>query len=188
MAYSCLLGFRRIQCILSRDLVTESSEAELEAVVAHEINHLRVKDVWSTLIVSILNCLFFFLRPVRLLSRRWREETELACDEAAVVATGEPLALASAILRAQGVPVERQPLPAVALAFAEEEACAAEKRVERLLAYAQRSAQPPDTPRTGLWQWVVTGVLTAFGLMALLSPQALCAVHCSLEAIARSIH
>lgn len=188
MAYSCLLGFRRIQCILSRDLVAASTEAEIDAVVAHEMNHLRVRDVWSTLIVSMLNCLFFFLRPVRLLSRRWREETELACDEAAVVATGQPMALAAAILRAQGVPVQAKPLPTVALAFAEEAACAAEKRVERLLAYAERSVLPPDTPRTGLWQWVVTGLLTAFGMMALLSPQALCAVHCSLEAIARSLH
>ncbi len=130
MGYSCLLGIRKVRCILSHDLVAQASLEELEAVVAHEMNHLRAGDVWATMVVSVLNCLFFFLRPVRLISRHWREETELACNEATVVITGKPIPLATAILRAQGVQVSSKPLPTMALAFAQEEACAAEKRIE----------------------------------------------------------
>lgn len=188
MVSSCLLGFRRPRCLLSSELVTTSSETELEAVVAHELSHLRAGDVWLTLIVSVINCLFFFLRPVRLLSRWWREETELFCDMAAVSTTGDPLALASAILRAQGVPVTSRPLPTIALAFSEEAACATEKRVERLLAYAQNSRMPCDAPRTSLLQWTMTALFTGIGLLALMTPQMLCAAHCSLEAISRSLH
>jgi len=189
MAYSCLLGFWHPYCLLSTELAASSSETELEAVVAHEISHLRAGDVWFTLVVSVLNCLFFFLQPVRLLSRRWREEAELSCDVAAVSTTGEPLALAAAILRAQGVPVlVQQPMPTIALAFAEEAACATEKRVERLIAYAKHSTPPAMTPRANLWQWTVTALLTGIGLMALMTPQMLCAAHCSLEAIARMLH
>ena len=60
---------------------------EAIAIVAHEASHLRGRDVLSTFLVGSLNCLFFFLRPVRLLSRRWREATELACDAATVNTT-----------------------------------------------------------------------------------------------------
>ena len=186
MAYSCLLGFWCPHCLLSKELVEASKETELEAVVAHELSHLRAGDIWLTFLVSMINCLFFFLRPVRLLSRCWREETELACDADAVSMTGEPLALAAAILRAQGVSTQSQPLPMVALAFAEESACATEKRVERLL-YAHQATTPVDAPRAGIWQWAVTGLLTVVGLLALMTPQMLCAVHCSLEAMARSL-
>jgi beta-lactamase regulating signal transducer with metallopeptidase domain len=188
MAYSSLLGLHHVRCVLSRKLVAESTEAELEAIVAHEASHLRAGDVMGTFLVGALNCLFFFLRPVRLLARRWREQTELTCDAAAAQATGKPLALASAILRAQGVPVRAASLPAVALALAEEKSCATEMRVRCLLAYAERTSFPVDTPRSGLWQWVVTGVLAVFGLLALSSPTALCTAHCTLEAVERLLH
>ena len=50
-------------------------------------------------LVGLLSCVFFYLRPVRLPARRWREETELACDATAVKVNGDPLAMAAAILR-----------------------------------------------------------------------------------------
>ena len=187
MSRSCLLGVRHVRCVLSKALVVETSEEELEAVIAHEASHFRAGDVWRTLVVGTFNCLFFYLRPLRLISRRWREETELACDIATVATTQKPLALASAILRVQGVPVKTAPLPAVLLGFAEEAACAPEKRVERLLAYAQVASLPIDPSRTGLWQWAMTAILFLIGGLLLLSPQALCIAHCSLEAIARTL-
>lgn len=187
-ARSCLLGLRRVLCVLSTELVAASTDEELKAVVLHERNHHRAGDVWRTVLAGLLNCVFFYMRPLRLLSRRWREETELACDAATTARTGDPLALASAILRVQGAKVQSAPLPSVVLGFAEDAACSPHKRVERLLAYAEQTVTPPtETRMTRFWHWALTGVLAVTGLALLLTPQALCTAHCSLEAIARSL-
>jgi Zn-dependent protease with chaperone function len=195
-AYSSALGFWKPRCVLSRDLVAQASDEELDAIVAHEASHLRGGDVQTTFLVGMVNCLFFYLRPVRLLGRRWREEAELACDDQAVQVTRQPLAMASAILRASGVPVATtngvgRRLPAVALAFADEAACSPGKRVERLLAQAQHASLPAaagEPRRAVVAGWFLTAGLTAFGASLLRSDQAACFAHCSLEAIARLLH
>ena len=188
MGYSCLVGLRRVRCVLSKELVASCTEGELEAIVTHEANHFLHGDIWFSYLIGVINCVFFFLRPVRLMSRRWREEMELACDAATVAATGKPLLLASAILRTQGIPVSSHSLPAVALGFAEEMACTSSKRIERLLVYAQQARIPVDTSGHSVWQWMVTLLLASLGVSLLLSPQILCTAHCSLEAIARTLH
>jgi hypothetical protein len=130
---------------------------------------------------------------VKLLSRRWRREAELACDDAAVTATGEPLAMAAAISRVQGHPVNlaaspRPPLPAVTLAFADEAACPPEARIERLIRHAEGAAllaARRESPAQRALTWSATFALAGVGLALALSPQVICAAHCSLEAVAR---
>ena len=188
--YSSVLGLRRLRCVLSHEFVASATDEELDAVVAHEASHIRAGDVWITLLVSALGCLFFLLRPVHLLARRWREEAELTCDDAAVRATSQPLALAAAILRASGMPValpgRRRALPAVAMSFTNESACSVTKRVERLMVQAQ-NASLTDAPEATLkvWGgWLTTLLLAAVGVAAMSSPQLICYAHCSLEAVA----
>ena len=185
MAYSCLIGIQRIRCVLSKELVAASTHEELEAVVIHETNHYRSGDIWRTLLVGTLNCVFFYLRPVTLLTQLWREKTELACDAVTASATGEPLALAAAILRTQGVPIKSRPLPNATLGFAEETACSPTKRVEFLLEYARGAPPSMNSGRARAWQWASTVVLALFGILFLLAPQTLCLAHCGLEAITR---
>ena len=185
MTASCLLGVARVRGILSRELVDSCNVNELDAVLAHEIQHFSTGDVWRTLIVGALNCLYCSFPPVRLLSRRWREETELACDAAAVQRTGEPLALAAAILRTQGVTIPSRSLPTITLGFAEEASCAPDKRVKRLISYAEQSGGLLCPPAMDAGAWIGTLILTGLGVCFLLSPQALCLAHCSLEAIER---
>lgn len=198
--YSSVIGFRNARCVLSREFIAAATDDELDAVVAHEASHLRAGDVRATFLVGALNCLFFYVRPVRLLGRGWREAAELACDDSAVAATRKPLALASAILRASGaLPAaapypnareERGGLPAVALPFADEAACSPSKRVERLMAQAQNAALPVrdgETRFQSISGWAVTGALALVGAGAVISPAAACIAHCSLEAIARAL-
>ena len=188
MEFSCLIGIRRIRCVLSKQLVAASTRDELEAIVLHEAIHFRYGDTWRTLIIGMLNCFFQFLPPVGLLSRRWREETELACDAATARVTGAPLALASAILRTQGVPVRGLSMPTTTLGFAEETACSPAKRVERLLAYAQGELSKIEVRSAPAWQWITSSILVVTGLALLLSPNGLCMAHCSLEAVSRALH
>ena len=189
-AYSSVLGLSRTRCVLSKELISSVTKVELEAIVAHESTHLRFRDVEAAFIVGILNCLFFYLRPVRLLARRWREETELACDAAAVKVTGDPLAMATAILRVSGTPTGlglSRPLPTVALAFADESTALTARRVENLITQAQRSEAPGagDTRLQSAGSWILTLAFAGIGASLLLSPQAECWAHCSLEAVAR---
>lgn len=189
-AYSSVLGLRHVRCILSREFVAGATADELAAVVAHEASHLIARDVPVALAVSAVTCLFFPLPPVRLLARRWQEEAELACDDAAVAATGQPLAMAAAILRAVGSPVSAfgtpQPLPVVVMPFADQAACSTQARVERLIARA-KAATPPAAPEaSGLWAgWLTTVALAGLGGAILLSPEMRCFAHCSLEAVSR---
>lgn len=190
-ASSSVFGFLRVRCVLSRDFVQAATDEELVAVVAHEASHLRSNDVWATLLVGALNCLYFAVRPVRLLTRRWREAAELACDDAAVKVTHNPLAMASAILRVSGVAVASEhahhALPATTLAFADEAACAPGKRVERLIAQAQNSLMPAATeaPMQAAAGWAITLLLAGMGGAVLFSAGTVCYAHCSLEVVAR---
>ncbi len=188
--YSSVLGLSRPRCILSKDLVSDVTDRELEAIVAHEAMHLRFRDVEATFLVSILHCLFFYLRPVRLLANRWHEETELACDAAAVQVVGDPLAMATAILRVSGAPPSThvsRPLPTVVPAFANDSASLTAKRVEKLIGQAQKSALPPvrENRLHSVGGWILTLALAGIGISLLLSAQAVCYAHCSLEAVAR---
>jgi Zn-dependent protease with chaperone function len=199
-ACSSVLGFHRPRCVLSADLVSGATDAELDAIVAHEASHLQSGDVAATLLVGALNCLFFYLRPVRLLGSAWRREAELACDDAAVGATGQPLAMAAAILRVQGVPINVdaaprvRPLPAVSLAFADGAACPPAVRVERLIRQAEAAALLPGggaSRRHGAVaavSWAVTRVLGGTGLLVAVWPQVACVAHCSLEAATHLVH
>jgi beta-lactamase regulating signal transducer with metallopeptidase domain len=188
-SYSSVLGVTRTRCVLSKELIAAATDDELDAIVAHESAHLRLRDVEATFLVSILTCLFFYLRPVHLLARRWREETELACDADAITVTGNPLAMATAILRVSGTPpstVLSRPLPAVSLAFADESAGLTARRVENLISQAQKSASRGlvETRLHTVGSWALTLTLAGLGIMFLLSPQAVCWAHCSLEAVA----
>ena len=186
--YSGVIGILRPRCVLARRLVETAGDDELDAIVAHEAAHLRAWDLVGTFVVNAVSCLFFTLPPVQDLARRWREETELSCDATAAATTGQPLALATAILRASGATLE-PPVPRAlpgGLAFTDETVCSAEKRIERLISQAQapfgQTASPPALAALGGWS--LTLGLAACGLAGLLSAHAACVVHCSLEALA----
>jgi len=91
-----VIGVREI-CLPygSRDAL---SNAELDAVLAHELAHLQRADgVWFP-IVSLLSALLWMQPINRWLSSRFRHTAELACDDMAVQLTRAPTALARALL------------------------------------------------------------------------------------------
>jgi TonB family protein len=62
---------------------------ELRAVLIHEREHLRRRDPLRYAALGLVRAVFWFYPPVWWLSRRIRETTEMACDEA-VVGEGLP--------------------------------------------------------------------------------------------------
>ncbi len=62
----------------------------LEAVIAHELAHIRRFDVWVNLLQRVVETLLFYHPAVWWLSNQIRLEREMCCDEIAVSVTEQP--------------------------------------------------------------------------------------------------
>lgn len=82
------VGFFRPVVLVPAAWLLEMSPEALEAVIAHELAHLRRWDLWVNLVQRLAETLFFYHPAVWWLSRRIRLEREMCCDAAAVAATG----------------------------------------------------------------------------------------------------
>jgi hypothetical protein len=70
----------------------------MDAVLAHELAHIERRDgIWFPLVAAVRSTLW--LQPLNhLVSSRFRDSAELACDDRAVELTGSPLSLARALV------------------------------------------------------------------------------------------
>lgn len=106
------LGFFRPMVLLPAAWVVQLPPEVLEAVIAHELSHIRRWDLWVNLFQRVVEVLLFFHPVVWWLSHRLRVEREMCCDELAVSVTGERLAYVKALER-----VARQRLTCVRPAY-----------------------------------------------------------------------
>jgi len=75
------------------------SNAELRAVIAHELSHVRRRDAFWRVATAAVRRTFFF-QPLNWLAvTRLRELSECICDDEAVAATSAPVPLAAALER-----------------------------------------------------------------------------------------
>lgn len=110
------LGYLRPLVLMPTAMVTAMPTEMLEAIIAHELAHIRRYDLWVNLAQRVVETLLFYHPAVWWLSNRLRAERELCCDELAVRATGERLTYASALESAGRARLAaRQPALAVAL-------------------------------------------------------------------------
>lgn len=92
-------GYLRPTVYVSRQTVELLTEAELDAVLAHEHHHRRVRDPLRIACTRILSETLVFLPVLRALSDRYVDVAELSADRAAVHASaGAEAPLASALL------------------------------------------------------------------------------------------
>ena len=92
-----MTGFLRPMVLLPAAWLVEMPPAMLEAVIAHELAHIRRFDLWVNLFQRLLETLLFYHPAVWWLSRRVRLAREMCCDELAAAATGERVVYASAL-------------------------------------------------------------------------------------------
>lgn len=91
------VGYLRPMVLLPAAMVTRMQPDMLEAIIAHELAHIRRFDLWVNLAQRVVETLLFYHPAVWWLSNCLRSERELCCDELAVKATGERLTYASAL-------------------------------------------------------------------------------------------
>ncbi|RQO55994.1 hypothetical protein DBR47_19225 [Paucibacter sp. KBW04] len=106
------VGWWRPVVIVPACLLTGLSPALLEALLAHELAHVRRADYLFNIVQGVVEALLFFHPVVWWLSRRMRAERELIADALAAQVLSEPRQLALALNElAQGL---SHPQPALA--------------------------------------------------------------------------
>jgi beta-lactamase regulating signal transducer with metallopeptidase domain len=88
--------FKPIVLIPSSWLLNMPAES-LEAIIAHEIAHIKRWDLWFILIQRFMEIVLFFHPAVWWLSSELREQREMCCDDLAVLYTGSKLKYAETL-------------------------------------------------------------------------------------------
>ncbi len=92
-------AWRRIVIALPETISERLTDAELEAVMLHEIIHVARRDNLISHFQMLVCCLLWFHPLVWLAGRKLLEERERACDEAVMRLTGEGEIYAASILK-----------------------------------------------------------------------------------------
>lgn len=139
VASPMIIGVLKPMLLLPAGLATGLSTRELEAVLAHELAHVKRYDYAVNLLQSVIEMLFFFHPALWWLSARIREEREHCCDDMAVQVCGDKgRALAKALARIEERRLEQAGTPALAMAFAGKRQLLLH-RVQRVLGLSTRS-------------------------------------------------
>lgn len=101
--------------LLSSWMVSNLDEEEKEAVLAHELAHIRHHDSLITLVARLLYNIAFYLPASRKAWQRLQIHIEMLCDRMTTEVTGRPLALASALLKAAAQDLDTKTNPRWAL-------------------------------------------------------------------------
>jgi Zn-dependent protease with chaperone function len=84
---------------VSPELVSSMSLAEVEAVIAHELSHLKNNDSREKGLARLAKLAYAFDPILHLVEAAVHRERELLADQSSVKYTQKPLALASALLK-----------------------------------------------------------------------------------------
>ncbi len=91
------IGYRRPAVLMPRALLATTSEADLENILLHELEHLRRFDDVTSFLQSMCVALVWFNPFVHYVARRLAAEREMACDEAVVRRIGKRHGYASTL-------------------------------------------------------------------------------------------
>ncbi|MGZ3277095.1 MAG: M56 family metallopeptidase [Caulobacteraceae bacterium] len=93
-----LVGLWRPVLVIPETLPGHLIRAEIDAILAHEISHLRRRDNLTAAIHMVVEALFWFHPMVWWIGARMIEERERACDEAVVQAGHDRAAYARSLV------------------------------------------------------------------------------------------
>ena len=95
--------------------VTYLSVEQMEAILAHELAHIRRNDYFFNILHSLVEIIFYFHPAVWWLSNTIRNERENCCDDIAVSVSGNSLSYAKALVNLQELHAHS---PTLAMGFA----------------------------------------------------------------------
>jgi beta-lactamase regulating signal transducer with metallopeptidase domain len=86
VATAIACGLLRPMVILPANWLTDLSPSMLEAVISHELAHIRRHDLWVNLWQRVMETVLYYHPAVWWVSASIRQEREMCCDELAVAA------------------------------------------------------------------------------------------------------
>jgi beta-lactamase regulating signal transducer with metallopeptidase domain len=129
------IGYLKPVILLPLGALAGLAPAQVEAILAHELAHIRRHDYLVNLVQSLLEILLFYHPAVWWLSARVREEREHCCDDLAVALCSDSVTFARALVRLE----ERYgQAPALAMAATGRDGMLL-GRIKRLLAPGRRT-------------------------------------------------
>lgn len=93
-----IIGWLRPLVLLPATAITGLTDAQLKAIIAHELAHLRRHDFPVNIIQTVIETVFFFHPAIWWLSRRIRVEREHCCDDLVVSTFLQPSEYGRALL------------------------------------------------------------------------------------------
>ena len=148
-----VIGWIRPVVLLPSATLLGLTPEQLEAVLAHELAHIRRHDYLVNVLQILVETLLFYHPAVWWMSARIRQERELCCDDLAVNSCGDALCYARALTR-----IERLRVSAPALAMASTGGPLL-YRIQRLIgAKTQEYGRAPGCPAYwhSAWDWPVS--------------------------------
>jgi beta-lactamase regulating signal transducer with metallopeptidase domain len=150
-----VIGWLRPVILLPASALTGLTAQQLEAILAHELAHIRRYDYLINLLQTAVETLLFYHPAVWWVSKQARLEREHCCDDLAVAVQGNALAYARALAELETL---RGSGPQLALAA---NGGSLLSRIERLLGCSQ-----PTKAQPGMW---LTGVMVVASLLGLVA-------------------
>ncbi|MEM6483485.1 MAG: M56 family metallopeptidase [Pseudomonadota bacterium] len=90
-------GFLSPTVLLPEHTLSKLTDAQIEAIVAHERAHIERGDPLKNLLLQITKCLFWYNLPLLSLIGRYERSREFDCDRMATASGVEPITLATAM-------------------------------------------------------------------------------------------
>jgi beta-lactamase regulating signal transducer with metallopeptidase domain len=150
-----VIGWLRPVILLPASCLTGLTPGQLEAIIAHELAHIRRHDYLVNLLQSAIETLLFYHPAVWWVSRRIRDERENCCDDLAVEACGDLVGYARALATLEELrPASAQLMLAAAGA-------PLLQRIRRLAGQPERSAGRASWPMAGIAVLLVLAILAA---------------------------
>ena len=81
--------------------INQLNPSEVEAILAHELAHIRRHDFLINIFFSFIEALFYFHPAIWWISARMNDAREESCDEVAIALVGNPLHYAKTLVRVQ---------------------------------------------------------------------------------------
>lgn len=107
------IGWLKPLILLPVGMVSSMPYSQVEAIIAHELAHIKRNDYFFNLIQALFDIVLYFNPFTRWLSNVIRLEREKCCDNIAGRLTGDSMSLATALASSQELAM--QPAPALSL-------------------------------------------------------------------------
>ncbi|MEO1627227.1 MAG: M56 family metallopeptidase, partial [Bacteroidota bacterium] len=110
-----VIGYLKPAILMPLGAINQLNMNEVEAILAHELAHIRRNDYLLNILIAMIEALFYYNPAVWWMAANIRSERENCCDDLAIQVCGNSLTYAKALVRIQEL--HQASIPAFAMSF-----------------------------------------------------------------------